>query len=274
MPLPATITRRELTIAGGGFAAAFAGALVLGGSWVYADSKPHLSVLGCGSSLALFLTSGGARVLVIGEGSSADFANAFSRARRPGLSRIDILLVDSLIKNITLPGRVSTIANPRRTMSLGDSSMLLNAGLRIDDAVVSPRSIELPAGVRLTVDPQPVPGTEEQSGSGWLGQVEYERSSFVLAKNQDALEHVPSPPNGSILILLQGAVSAPTLNAIGPQAVIVSSRGMSGSELRSTIAESGRELFGYRIFPGDLLGMTMQASGVSLPSTHVGFAIG
>jgi hypothetical protein len=260
------LTRRSLLHAAIGAGAGFAGASLVGATWQQNDGQRSITALGAGQAFSVLIRSRGARVLLLEGSNAAAFGNAFSRARYPLFDRIDLVLVPSAPRSMSVVRNALRQMDPRRVCSLGDGTALLDAGTRVHDTIQDSRLIDLPGSTSLLVEiSKETPGNPDSSDR-WSVSVLWS-GRHILVDDGERTERIPSTLHfPDAWLRLSRPIDHADLETVRPGAILVPAGTMTIDSLRQLATNAGNgRFYVYRVHSEETLRIELTDRGSSLP---------
>lgn len=240
---------------------AIGGTSIVGASWARDYAEPRATLLGSTRGISVLVTAGTARVLIVNGTDPAALGNAVSKARHPGLDRIDLLIVSGNAAAADLVPRAVTVLNPREVMTVGGVASL--AGTEITPRKVIDRSttIELPEGVTISFEVWPA--AEGENGDvTWSVLIERGSASIYWVSDREALDQVPQPEEPDLVVIGRGAPGA-TSPLPETYVIVAAGESIDGPELRAVTFETlGPNVETKRVFAGEALRIDLDLTGI------------
>ncbi len=169
-------------------------------AWQRSFSEPAITLLGSGHGLSALMSTGSARMLIVGGDDPIAFANALTHARPPTMRRIDVMiLTPSASPHVA--ERAIELAAPERIMAIDASDPIEESpdDMVIDEPVrrvSAPRTIDLGGELLLDIDPGLIAG---KPSIGWRIRAQTGSIAVLLA------ESVPFRPGTEVgLVAIMG----------------------------------------------------------------------
>lgn len=272
-PPPSPPALRRLLAAGAlAFVVALAAASALGSAWAQDLAQPGVRVLGTGRGLAVLVTAGEARLLILTGDDGVAFGNALSRARRWTTGRIDVVLIGSPIADAAILREADTL-DARYIAYIGQRPRAdLLAGTRLADleTIDRARRFVLPSGLTVTLEIVRLAAqADDPPAIAWRAAIDRGRTRVLVLSDGSAVGDFPWSGPVAALVLLDGNAE-PALREIKPRALVVSAESVEGAELRNDIAPAlAGETWAIRVFPGYATRLDFIDRGLALPGEAV-----
>jgi hypothetical protein len=258
------LDRRRFAVAAISFGATFPA--VLGYAAVQAGraGAPAVHALGAGDDLSILVTAGPARLLIATGTDTTAFGNALASALPFLLRRIDVVLLAGAGRSAAVAshamrsvhGRAFAIVDPNYNAFEGKSP-----SERRTEAIIEPRSYELPLGVSVTVE-----SAVDDEQSGWRATIVHELTRVVVVPD-GRLAKIFSWYDPISALIVTGDRPAEAVVAARTPAVVVNAESVSVDALREEMASiAPRPLWMLQVFAGESKAIEFVDSGLRLPT--------
>ena len=243
-------------------AAALVVALIGGGvAWARSATlrQPAIAALGAGNELALLVTDGEARILVLGAGDPAEFGNALGAAMPGPVQRIDVLVLAAGEAGVELAVAARRAKDVRRVLSAGPVSAAANTALGGVIVFEGSRRIALPGGTSVTVETTATIAAPVDDPA-WRAVIR--RGGTTVVARSDGAEATGFPPVMGVTAVLvcSGGLDDPP-GAARTEAVVAPS-----AAFRPTASGwSSDAAWVMRVFPGETARLRFVEGGLRLP---------
>ena len=243
------------------FLLALGGTTIATASWARDFAQPRATLLGADRGISVLVTAGAARVLIVNGTDSAALGNAVSRARHPGLDRLDLMIVSGNAAAAELVPRAIEILSPRSVMTVGSVSSLSGTSIVPIKVVERATEIELPDGVTIALDVFPAADGENDDVT-WSATIERGGASIYFVSDREELLQRSLPEETDITVVGRGA---PAKDSPFPNTrfIVVAGESISGPELREVAGDSvGSEAETKRVFHGEAVRISLDPEGI------------
>ncbi len=247
------------------FLLALGGTTIATASWARDYAQPRATLLGSDRGISVLVTAGAARVLIVNGTDSAALGNAVSKARHPGLDRLDLMIVSGNAAAADLVPRAIEILNPRSVMTVGGVASLAGTSIVPIKVVEQSTEIELPDGVMIALEVWPAADGENDDVT-WSAAIERAGASIYVASDREELHQNSLPDESDITVVGRGAPAgdSPFPNT---RAIVVAGESISGPDLRDIARESvGSEVETRRVFSGEAVRIALDPEGIAAVS--------
>jgi hypothetical protein len=227
------------------------GMSIVSASWARDLATPRVTLLGANRGISAFVTTGSARVLILGGTDPTTLANAFSDARHPGLDRLDLIIVSGNAAGADLATRTITLLQPRMVLVVGGTASLDSAGIQSGKVIDHTTVIELPEGVSITIEVWPAANGENDDVT-WSAMIERGGATVYWVSDREALMQDELPEEANVTVIGRGKPAATTPFPIS-RVIVSAGESIGGPDLRSVaLATLGPGTETVRVFAGDL----------------------
>ncbi len=247
------------------FLLALGGTTVATASWARDFAQPRATLLGTDRGISVLVTAGAARVLIVNGTDSAALGNAVSKARHPGLDRLDLMIVSGNSAAAELVPRAVEILNPRAVMSVGSVASLFGTSIVPIKVVEHSTEIELPEGVTIAIEVWPAADGENDDVT-WSATIERGGASIYWVSDREQLMQDSLPEETDITVVGRGAPAgdSPFPNT---RVIVVAGESISGPALRNIAFDSlGSEIETKRVFRGEDVRIDLDPEGIDTVS--------
>lgn len=230
-------------------------------SWARDVAEPRVTLLGSERGISMLITAGSARVLIVNGTNSAELGNALSKARHPGLDRIDLMIVSGNAAASELVPRAIEILNPREVISVGSIASLAGTSITPRKVIDRAAEIELPEGVTIDIQVWPAANGENDDVT-WSASVERGGASIYWVSDREDLMQDSLPQQADVTVIGRGA---PTNDTPLPntRVIVAAGESISGPQLRALVLDSlGPEVETKRVFAGEELRISLDSEGI------------
>lgn len=230
-------------------------------SWARDFASPRVTLLGAERGIALLITSGSSRVLLLGGSNPTELGNAIAKARHPGLDRIDVMIVSGSVGTTDMTQRSIRLLAPRMIITVGTDASLQNSDIVTDKTIDRATEIELSNGVVLTIDVWSS-SEDDTDETTWAVKIERGGASVLWVADRGALEQNGLPETTDIIILGNGK---PNSRIPFPRARVVVAAGesISGPEMRSIAGNAiGPDVEIARLYAGEITRIDLAPQGI------------
>jgi len=262
-PAGRAISRRAL--AGGAFVVSGAAFGAINLIWRREIAEPQVALLGAGSQLSALVASGNARLLVATGDDPTALANALAAVRRPTMRRIDILLVAGSGASLAAPALIAGDPSFRELAAIAPFPRSEEIpALRDLPVIATPREIDLPGNVTVTVDAAPA----DDGGERWAWRVVvgHGGASAALVSAAGDAGRFPWPSAPGLLAVASGDPLA-AWEAVRPPAIAFPDAAVTPKALRAAAATAAAgPAWTLRVFPGEAARIPFADGRLELPS--------
>ncbi len=237
------------------------GTTLVAASWARDMATPRVTVLGAGRGVAVLVTAGSSRVLILGGTDATELGNALAKARHPGLDRIDVAIVSGNVSAADLATRTLRLLQPRLVVAVGGDASMRNVTIEPGKIIDRSTEIELPDGVTIAIDVWPADGDDGEDVT-WSVMIARGGASVYWVADREALMQETLPAHTDVTILGRGKPAADTPF---PQTrvIIAAGESISGPELRAIALDSlGPEIETVRVFAGETTRIDLDPEGI------------
>jgi len=234
---------------------------VVATSWARDFSTPRVTLLGAERGVSILVTAGTARVLIIEGTNATELGNALSKARHPGLDRLDIAIVSGNAAASRMVSRAIRLLAPRMVIAIGSDTILAANGISPAMVIHRTTEIDLPEGVRITIEVWPSNSGESESVT-WSAMIERGGAAVYWVSDREALMQEGLPIKADITVIGRGKPAADTPF---PRTRTIAAAGESidGPDLRAIAAETiGPDTETLRVFAGETLRIALDPEGI------------
>ena len=243
-------------------ASAVIGALLgggLGGARSATLRQPAVTVLGAGSELALLVTDGEARVLVVGGGDAAEFGNALGAAVPSPALRVDVLVLAAGEPGVALAVAARRAKDVRRILSARPMTAAANDALGGVTVFAGSRRIALPGGTSVTVETAATDAASDEQVA-WRAVIRRAGTTVVaVSRGTDATAFPPVAGAGAVIVCSGALGDAP--EAVRSGAIVAP----AGAFRRLDEGAAGDAAWAVRVFPGEVARLRFVDGGLRLP---------
>lgn len=249
----------------------FALLLALGGttiataSWARDFAQPRATLLGAERGISVLVTAGAARVLIVNGTDSAALGNAMSKARHPGLDRLDLMIVTGNAAGAELVPRAIELLKPRSVITIGSVASLAATSIIPLQVIEHSTEIELPDGVTIAIEVWPAADGENDDVT-WSATIERGGASVYWVSDREELMQDSLPETADVTVIGRGAPAddSPFPNT---HVIVAAGESISGPDLRATALDSiGPEVETLRIYSGEDVRIDLDPEGISTVS--------
>ncbi len=243
------------------FMLSLGGATIVSASWARDYAQPRATLLGSERGISVLVTAGAARVLIVNGTDPAALGNAISKARHPGLDRLDLVIVSGNAAAAGLAPRVVELLNPREMMTVGSAASLAGSSIVPRKVIEHSTEIELPHGVTISIEVWPAADGENEDVT-WSVRIERGGASVYWVSDRERLLQESLPDEADVTIVGRGAPAdgAPFPNT---RVIVVAGESIIGPDLRALALDSlGPEVETKRIFAGEDLRIELDPEGI------------
>jgi hypothetical protein len=209
----------------------------------------------------MLITAGEARVLIVNGTDPAALGNAISKARHPGLDRLDLMIVSGNAAAAEMVPRAIELLNPRSMMTVGGVASLAGTSLVPRKVILRSTEVELPEGVSITIEVWPSANGENDDVT-WSARIERGGASVYWVSDREDLMQDSLPDAVDVTVIGRGAPAADTPFPI-TRAIVVSGESISGPDLRAIALDAlGSEGETKRVFAGEDLRIDLDLEGI------------
>lgn len=240
---------------------ALGGTTILAASWSGDYAQPRATLLGSERGISVLVTAGSARVLILNGTDPTALGNALSKARHPGLERLDLMIVPGNAGAATLAPRAIELLAPRAVMTVGGDASL--AGTSIVPLKIIDRStaIELPEGVTIAIDLWAAADGENDDVT-WSARIERGDASIYWVSDREELMQDSLPAEVNVTVIGRGAPVNDTPFPL-TRTIVVAGESISGPDLRTLAFGSlGPDVDTKRIYAGEIVRIDLDAAGI------------
>lgn len=230
-------------------------------AWARDYATPRATLLGSDRGVSLLVTAGAARVLIVNGTDPASLGNAVSRARHPGLDRLDLMIVSGNGAAAQLAPRAIELLSPRVVMTVGSSASLSESSYVAARIIQHPTVIELPDGVTITIEVWPAADGENDDVT-WSARIDRGDASIFWVSDREDLLQDSMPGEVDVTIVGRGAPAAdsPLPNS---RVIVTAGESISGPDLRSIVLDTiGPDAQTLRIFAGEVTRIELDLEGI------------
>lgn len=244
------------------FALVFVSATAIGASWSRDQQQPRVTLLGAGDAVSVYVTSGAARLLIVAGDDPPTLGNALNSARRPGLTRLDVLLASGHFSDFSAVSRIVRSSDPRYVGIIGDSERFLTNGIRVTETITRPRQLLLSGDMTVSID------IDKPESDHWRVLIAKGDTVVVILSSPEALPAFPQPPAAALSVFVRGAPNDDTL--LYSSAVAVSDDAASPTDFRDLLPRIlGPDGYGLRIHDEEAVRFDFVDGGLRLPEYGV-----
>lgn len=234
------------------------GTTIVAASWANDFSTPRATLLGANRGVAVLVTAGAARILILDGTNSTELGNAIARARHPGLDRIDLMLVSGNEAASGMAHRTIRLLQPRMVLAIGNDEHLRKSGIDVGKTIDHSTEIELPSNVVLTIEVWP-------AGEGdviWSVEIDRGGASLYWVSNRDTLTKPELPASVDVTIIGRGKPSPDTPIPV-TRTIVAAGESISGPDLREiAVNANGPETETARVYAGETIRIDLDPSGI------------
>ncbi len=243
------------------FLVALGGTTVVTASWARDYAHARVTLLGSERGISMLITAGEARVLIVNGTDPAALGNAISKARHPGLDRLDLMIVSGNAAAAEMVPRAIELLNPRSMMTVGGVASLAGTSLVPRKVILRSTEVELPEGVSITIEVWPSADGENDDVT-WSARIERGGASVYWVSDREDLMQDSLPDAVDVTVIGRGAPAAYTPFPI-TRAIVVSGESISGPDLRAIALDAlGSEGETKRVFAGEDLRIELDLEGI------------
>jgi len=200
-------------------------------------------------------------VLIVNGTDPASLGNAVSKARHPGLDRLDLMIVSGNSAAAQLVPRAIALLNPRVVMSVGSAASLSETTIAPTKVIEHSTAIELPDGVIITIDVWLAAGGENDDVT-WSARIDRGVASVYWVSDHEDLMNNSLPGKVDVTVIGRGAPAndTPFPNS---RVIVTAGESISGPELRSMAFNAlGSETAILRVFAGEDVRIDLDLQGI------------
>lgn len=230
-------------------------------AWARDYAAPRATLLGSDRGVSLLVTAGAARVLIVNGTDPSSLGNALSRARHPGLDRLDLMIVSGNEAAAQLAPRAIELLSPRVVMTVGSSASLSESSYAATRIIQHPTVIELPDGVTITIEVWPAAGGENDDVT-WSARIDRGDASIFWVSDREDLLQDSMPGEVDVTVIGRGAPAAdsPLPNS---RVIVAAGESISGPDLRSIVLDTiGPGAQTLRVFAGEITRVDLDLEGI------------
>ena len=237
-------------------------------AWARDYAQPRVTLLGSDRGVSVLVTAASARVLIVNGTDPASLGNALSKARHPGLDRLDLMIVSGNAAAAQLVPRAIALLNPREVMTVGSNASLSETTIVAAKTIDHSTVIELPDGVSITIEVWPAADGENDDVT-WSARIERGVASIHWVSDREDLMQDSLPGKADVTVIGRGAPADDTPFP-NTRVIVVAGESIAGPELRAIALDSiGPEVSTLRIFAGEDLRIDLDLEGIRTVSGSV-----
>jgi len=234
---------------------------IVAASWARDFSTPRVTLLGSERGVSALVTAGAARVLIIEGTNATELGNALSKARHPGLDRVDIAIVSGNAAASGIVSRAIRLLDPRMVIAIGSETSLTGTDISPATIIDHTTEIELPEGVRITIEVWPS-NDGESDDITWSAMIERGGASVYWVSDREALMQEGLPAEADVTVIGRGK---PASDTPFPRTHTIAAAGESigGPDLRALGADTiGSDVETVRVFAGETVRIALDPEGI------------
>lgn len=234
---------------------------IVAASWARDFSTPRVTLLGAERGVSALVTAGSARVLIVEGANATELGNALSKARHPGLDRLDIAIVSGNAAASGMVSRAIRILAPRMVIAIGSDTSLTATGISPATIIDHTTEIELPDGVRITIEVWPSNGGESEDVT-WSAMIERGGAAVYWVSDREALMQEGLPATADVTVIGRGKPAADTPFP-RTRTIAAAGESISGPDLRALAADTiGPDVETIRVFAGESVRIALDPEGI------------
>ncbi len=247
------------------FLIAIGGTTIATASWARDFAQPRATLLGADRGVSVLVTAGAARVLIVNGTDAAALGNAVSKARHPGLDRLDLMIVSGNAAAADLAPQAVELLNPRKVMIVGSTTSLAGTSIVPIKVVEQSTELELPEGVTIAIEVWPAADGENDDVT-WSATIERGGASVYWVSDREELLQDSLPEQADVTVIGRGAPADDTPFP-NTRVIVIAGESITGPDLRAIAVDSiGPEVETRRIFAGEVVRIDLDPAGIGAVS--------
>jgi hypothetical protein len=206
--------------------------------------------------------------LILNGADPAALGNAMSKARHPGLERLDLMVVSGNAAAASLVPRAIELLEPRSVMTVGGVASLAGTSIVPQKVIERSTVIELPDGITVTIEFSPAADGENDDVT-WSARIERGGATIYWVSDREELKQESLPADVDVTVIGRGA---PASETPFPQTrvILVAGESISGPDLRAlTLQSLGPDIDTRRLYAGETLRIDLDPEGIRTVSGSV-----
>lgn len=259
------LSRRDMAVAGLAVAGTISAVSGYGALSAHEAREPRVSVLGAGSRLAILVTDGPARLLIVAGDNTTAFGNAWAASLPPLLRRVDVMYCSPLAADAPVVAQATRNLSYQQRRVLGPADL---AGSTVPEAPgeMWTEYVRLSHHMTVTVSAAVLtPLNGATARHVWAAEIGH-AATRVVTLSEPGAATLLADPTASALILQDGDPRE-ALTLVETAALVTAT---ASRTLRPRIAPYlQRSIWHIRVFAGDVIRLTFVPGGLRLPPSAI-----
>lgn len=262
---PGLSSRRDLAVAAMSFAGTLSAVAGYGAISAHEARLPRISVLGAGSHLALLITDGPARLLIVAGDDTTAFGNAWAASLPPLLRRVDVMYCSPLRADAPVVEKAIRDLSYRQRRVLQATGTAIGASIPSQTEIWT-EQVRLSGRITVTVSASALaPSNGATIRPIWAAEISHQATRVVTLSEPGAASLVGNQTASALV--LQDGDPREALPLIDTTALVSTTPRRT---LRQRISPTLEQpLWHIRVFPGEVARLTFVSGGLRLPESAV-----